>query len=681
MALSRTTNGLVLLDEIESTNDWAFHNGGHGVGGVDNSSYVSGSGSLYTYNMSRIGGSVSWFERTLDFGSATGRKIHLWTKSVSNGGSALGYALAIGSTTIFGNYWSPWHHCYADLNDSITGSQSVKVARSEWWSSDLGATVWTDHLVVSLGNNVAITGLVAGQKVELYRTSDSGLIASATCASGQTSVSISVADELFPESASFKIYLPDGTTLVETILGQTICGGDSWAWSWSGPLYQATLKASSNYTVIYRAGSQGSPTSATITATLTKTVGGGYASQSLSFSTSFGTLSDSTKTTDSNGQASVTLTATADGIATILISWAGGSPVAGASFYVPLHVFFDLEDADSAVGFQVYVQGRLYHHSGGNYRITNSIVNQFSIVIPEYLTTIIRLGIVHIYRFGVLEFAGILKDIGRALSGPQVSLTGGDVLCLLADRAIDLYSCTSQSANAIFIDLLELYICGLKAGLVNPSPITLSAVYDTIGLPDAIQQLRDSTGWPIRANPDLTLDLAPSFSLGNSTVVFVEGEGGNILDGRNSRTIVGLANSVHVRGATLRGGAFDLESIRQLGLHEWPSVQPQLVDQGSVSQAAVGLLASTQKTLPQVSIDVIDMNPTGVVRVGQNVSVTSPRLRLAGMYPVVSLERDLSKAHYAKLYLENLPLEVRQLAAPVRRMASALATDTQIVGS
>jgi hypothetical protein len=155
------------------------------------------------------------------------------------------------------------------------------------------------------------------------------------------------------------------------------------------------------------------------------------------------------------------------GLAVIVVSTQGVQTVA-ATAYVPIHVFAGEEAADPTQPFQVYIEGTPYNFTDGNYtRAADGVVGSFEIDIPAYLSTIVPLGLVSIYRLGVLDFRGVLTRIERTLSdNPSVKLKGSEASWLLNTRTITS-AVYSGTATAILKSLLNDYSCGISPGQIS----------------------------------------------------------------------------------------------------------------------------------------------------------------------------------------------------------------------
>jgi len=284
MGVSRQTIGLIQYEEFDAQGNWVLvlaHEGDYPFHWdptpylvVDTADKKTGSGSLrlqVVYPETTTGYTqTGWafLVKALDVGSGAGRRVHVWSKTATDvdagaGSSGGFYAFRIVDQLTLGFYPAPqysghaWTKYDGTLPADCVGNQSIRINYCELNIIATGANItgWVDHLVICQSDLVTFTGLIPGQKVELCRTSDDGLIGSDTVGAGETQAVVDVSAETFPEPMYLKVYASNGSTLVEIVRALTICGGDEYAWFFTG----TNLKTSADPWVIYRQDAAGFP--------------------------------------------------------------------------------------------------------------------------------------------------------------------------------------------------------------------------------------------------------------------------------------------------------------------------------------------------------------------------------------------------------------------------------------
>jgi hypothetical protein len=293
------------------------------------------------------------------------------------------------------------------------------------------------------------------------------------------------------------------------------------------------------------------------------------------------------------------------------------------------------------------------------------------------------MGLVHIYRFGVLEFTGILTRIERTLSdAPTVRLKGVDVSWLLNTRAIDSAIYLEQTAQAILSSLLTNYSCGIAAGNLGSSSTDLSVVFDTTQLLAAIQQVIGGAGYQYRVNPNLTLDYSNVFGV-QSSAVFTEAAVAGVNLIASSSTLVEdmslLQNSMHVRGGTgtsvVRTLVQEAASILAVGLLEGSDLEPAVTDPTTL--AAIGQYDATKNSAAGliITLNLIDAYPSLTYNPYDSVTVNSPTLGLSGFYQVKQITRTtLTNPYVTQLQLGARAPEAWQLDEPVKQVLNQIAS-------
>lgn len=556
------------------------------------------------------------------------------------------------------------------LGDAVTDADAVNrfaIVAGAYGGYNYIAPVGLDNIALYTSNTVTVTGLVAGQKVEFYRASDDGLIGSASAAPGQTQAALEMLGEMFPESMYLKIYKPDGTSLIETTDPITVCGGDTWQWS---PPIDA-LTVTSNVFLIYRSAATGTPKSAAITATLRKKNGDPYTGKTITFTASGGSVSPGSDTTDANGQAHTTLTATVHGLAVVKASWAGDATVPAATDYVTIFVFYEAEAGDANQDFQVFIQGIPYAFVGGNYASNQEgAAETFEVEIPDWISTITVNGLIGIYRRGTKEFTGVLRIPRRSLA-PRVTLGGVDAVGLLDDPVVP-YCYFDDYPQSIISYLLTRYPSGIVAGSLSSYGTKIQVIFDNISLRAAIQQVCNIVGWKFRVNTNLTLDFASSFG-STKAVTFTEGI--NIASTAEvTRDYGAIKNRVRMVSTGLVSVKADDTSIAANGVHELGVFQNKITSQASLDIACQALLNLKKDVEEQARLEVVDNYAVGTFVGEDTITATAPTLGLSGTYRVKRIERSLTDSYFAILDLSSRPKEWWALDQEYRRMTTEAST-------
>jgi hypothetical protein len=535
-----------------------------------------------------------------------------------------------------------------------------------------------DHCVVSTTQYLTITGLTPGQLVELYRASDDTKITEGTCAGGATQVILDIDDEDYPEYMHLKVYATDGVTLVEKTANQRICGGDTW--QWNAPLGTMDIK-SATYT-IYRTGTAGTPTSSLVTATLRTPAGAPYANATVYFVASKGTLSVASDVTDASGEARTSLSSSVHGIAVVSAYWPGDASVPAAIAYAPHHVLYDLEVGDANKKFQLFIEGIPYAYSTGSYGLSNDNTPQeFSVEIPEWVSTITRRGLVSIFRKGVKEYSGVLTVIDDSLADPpRVLLSGVNSESLLETRTVTLKDYSAQTVAYIANNLLTSFWCGIGLGSVSDYPGTLSQPFSDESLASSVARLVDIIGWQYRMTPENKLDIKPSFGTSKPLISFVQGV--NLFINRYRIDDRKVCNSLRMRGSEdLVSTVFDGVSIMEddLGLLEDVMFQKSIGAQTTLDIAANAELARRAGQNISIQAEVKDDYAAGTWGVDDSITLTVPDHDLSGVYNVVKIERDMTDPNWARVdFLTKLDLEWGDLWQSLRRELKDLGAKTTI---
>lgn len=527
-----------------------------------------------------------------------------------------------------------------------------------WWSNwhagagECTLVAYLDHVVISRSQYVVVTGLIPGQKVKIYRSSDNVELTEATCLPGQTSVNLDVDAEEYPEYMYVKIYASDGSTLLETSPNYKMCGGDTWAWTPPG----GTLTVVGTPYLIYRQSAVATPKSASITATLKTEAGVPAPDKTIYFSTWLGSLDPASDVTDANGEAHTTLTSTVQGIAVVKCNWPGSADIPAAVAYSEHHVFYEAEAGDPDKPFQFYIEGKefIYVPGGSNYTLsTESTPKEFSVEIPQWIDGIIPRGLVTIYRLGTAEYSGVLTKIHQDLSeSPQVLLGGTDSKSLLETCVVTLSDYSGKTLTEIIQGLLGTYPCAISAGTIESYPSPLSTALVDEYLVSSISRVVGLIGWFYRVTADRKLDVASSFGISKPNIVFTEGT--SLFRVANDEDYTQIVNSLRMRGSgDLVSTVFDDPSIGAIGKLDGVTFQKTITVQGTLDIAANAELARSVVGAIKISGDALDEYDPGSWGVADWVTITSAYVGLSDSFKVVLIRRDMIDPTFAHIECSN----------------------------
>jgi hypothetical protein len=525
----------------------------------------------------------------------------------------------------------------------------------EWanWHAGAGEcrfSAYLDHVVLSLSQYVVVTGLIPGQKIEIYRASDDVKIAEGTCQAGQTQASVDVDAEEYPEYMYMKVYASDGVTLIEATPSYKMCGGDTWAWV--SP--EGTLTVTGIPYIFYREGAVATPKSATVTATLKTEVGDPAPGKTIYFSCSFGSVDPVSAETNEDGEAETTLTSAVQGIAMVKCNWPGDADIPAAVAYSEHHVFYDAETGDPDKKFQLYIEGKEFSYIGGEYAIsTETTPQEFSVEIPEWSSDIVPRGLVAIYRLGVKEYSGILTKTYRNVSeNPRVALSGTDSKSLLEAPTVTLSDYSDKTLTEIVTSLLAAYPSAVSAGEIETYPNALTIAFADESLVSSISRLVGLIGWLYRVTADRLLDVKSSFGLNKPATQFVYGT--SLFRIERTDDYSQVENMVRMRGNdALVSTAFDGPSIESIGKIGGVAFQKTITDQSTLDIAAQAELERMVGTAIKIGGDVLDDYDPGSWGLDDWITLTCSDLDLSGIYKVILVRRDMRDPSFAHVECAN----------------------------
>jgi hypothetical protein len=117
----------------------------------------------------------------------------------------------------------------------------------------------------------------------------------------------------------------------------------------------------------------------------------------------------------------------------------------------------------------------------------------------------------------------------------SVIVSGIDISGLLDFSTITVESYTAKSPEYMIGDLLTKYPCGITAGNLATSGVSMDLMVNAEGLGAAIQRICKMVGYYYRTNIDRTLDFAQQFGSELVAVAFTEGV--DIVTGRNKEAV------------------------------------------------------------------------------------------------------------------------------------------------
>lgn len=684
MPVSRTINGLIAELACDSFSAEVWVDGGvseHWDDIVDKKEGYAAQKIKLIQGVSPSGTSTAFY-RNANVPMAQGYRLHVWHKATVDASATWTWNFQVSMSvapwwqTLFTKTGAEaWTMKAGNLPSDVETYPYIQGTYSITGAYNKTGYDWMDHIVVSTTRYLTVTGLTPGQVVKIYRASDNTLLDTKTCAGGATQIVSDIDAQDYPLYLYFKVYATDGVTLIEITPNYRMCGGDTWAWvSPTG-----TLAIESSEFIIIRTAGSGTPKSATITATLTTPAGSPYPGATIYFTTSRGTVSPTSDVTDSNGEASTTLTSDTHGIAIVKANWPGDASVPAAVGFMMHHVFYTAEVGDTDKKFQLYVEGVELVYVDGSYSLSNQTEPQeWSAQIPEWQSTITRRGLVSIYRKGVKEYSGVLLKIGRLMSeNSRVSLGGVDSKALLSDRVVTLKDYSAKTLAYIAADLLTSYTCGITLGALGDYPTSFSITFADQSLVDATTHLCDVIGWLYRINSDNTLDIKPSFGATKS-VTFEQGV--NFFQGSNDEDYTQLSNTLRMRGnEDLVSTQVNASSIESLGLAEGVAFEKSITVQATLDMAAVAELDRRVAGAIQIGGQVLDTYDVGSWGVDDWITLTCTENELSGTYKVVNIRRDMKDPNYAEVEFQN-PAAVRlaDIIEGIRRQLKDLNAKTAI---
>ena len=696
MPLSRTIEGLLaeLKCDNLTTDGWAFSDDiiPGATWSNDTGTKKEGTAALKIFAYCPASHNRNSYAVSPNFAMVEGARIHLWRKHffefLGLGGYTSWYlqiAAPGKTTTVIGPITSDpdydWAFSKVDLPAGALNGYTYAAIQLYVFEHYDGGFVsyeqhWVDHIVVSRSKYVKVTGLVSGNKVELYRNSDNALLGSATCGVGGTYISIDIDVEEYPEYCYFKIYATDSITLLETTSAYLISGGDEWYWT--SPA--GTMKMASDVLIFNRTAAVGTPKSAAVTATLLNAGGAPVPGKDVYFDASRGTCTPTSDITDANGEAHTVLTSATHGVAVVHANWPGDGDLPAQAGWLTLHCFYETEAPNATKRFQFFLEGIEYPLASGSYSLlSESAPEEFEVEIPAWSSTITRRGLVGFYRLGVKEYSGIMSKPVRSISGnPQVVLGGTDASALLETRVVTTKSYVTKTVAYIVNDLLTSFPCGITVGTIDDYSATLTIDFADETLVSSISRLLNLIGWDYEITSSYTLNAKETLGTELPGIAFTEGV--DLFDVKWAEDSTVLANSIRMRGAqSLVSTKYDPASVGSMGLIEAPAFEKSLGTQALLDIAAEAELARFVGAPETIRGTVKDKYAVGSWGAGDWITLTSPTLELADTYRVVKVTRRLPDPYYAEVELGSKALiEMADITDRLRRELKDLNAKTAI---
>jgi hypothetical protein len=597
--------------------------------------------------------------------------------------SAYMCSLTLGSQTLFNNdpvsdYGGSLpvsNDFYDETNGwfavSVTGNQTltIKVMNNSSYRQGFPVHIFFDDLMIMADKTVMITGLLGGQKIELYNSGGTLLYSWTSPSTGTNGTLVSDITGNITSAYGllgyFKVYDTNGTSLLYTSSTAAIWGGDVYNWVPNTPIITITTVS----TQIYVAGSGLTPYTTILTVTLTDANYNPLSGRSIQFTPNLGTCSPASASTDANGHATTTFTAGASpGLAGVLAQFLGDATYGAASVQQLLDIYLQQPVINPAKGFQVFIEGQEIVAASGNYLLSTNFQPQaFQVVTPVMSYAIGGWWLIQIYRYGVLEFTG--RILGRKRTSginPQTTITGVDNKIMLQRRVVNA-GYTDDPKN-IINSLLNNYPCGVSPGTLVSygNTITLAATWEVLF--DALSSIQSVTGWLFRLNASQTLDFGSTFGQVQN-VQIVLGVNATLTDNEEDWTQLNTSVTVVGSGSgssLLVAQASDPVSTLAYGLIETVSLQKSITSQGALNLAAAQLLTSLDQTKITITVDFVDLYPTGTYGPFDTLNVTDNSTGLSGAYQVFTLKRDLTQPNYAELTLTHLPVQLSDIMQALR---------------
>jgi len=342
-----------------------------------------------------------------------------------------------------------------------------------YWGGHYYQNHWFDELVIARSGSILVKNLSTGWKAKLYDASDT-LIAQATESGGTATLDVST--QVYPITGRFKIYNASDVLQATFDLSDDIFGGDEYLYSSAS----ATLAIETNYYIVNKTGAT-SPTSATITVTLKDSGGSPLSGKTITFSTSHGSVSPTSQSTDVNGQASTTFSASTRGLAIVVAEWAGDASNNRVYATIEVSVHEDADSPSSSKQYHVWVQGVNISNTT-LVKITRSEGDDIASIVTQGLdTTVQGLYDLVIYRKGSAAFFGRIEVLKKSMSPtPTTSVQGRSMVRSLRRIPIESATYTAQNLKTMIQNVHADYISQGKQVLLGTIADSLSLITATV---------------------------------------------------------------------------------------------------------------------------------------------------------------------------------------------------------
>jgi hypothetical protein len=373
------------------------------------------------------------------------------------------------------------------------------------------------------------------------------------------------------------------------------------------------------------------------------------------WTTTLGTLSDSSFETDDNGMAETQLIAgTQPGMAIVLAmpddsNW----PVA---IDVPILAQDELPvNIDRDQEYQLFIQGKQYKFSDGPSTYTRSYTmapQNCSILLPKIAPEINAPLLIHIYRRGVLDWSGRVSKYKRTIDN-KLLITGLSNHVLLGRRVVTANYTEGVDVASLIPQLLFNYPVGITAGHIDDFSEQVTAKFYYDPLSKALANIQSQTNWGMRVNVDETLDFGdPSGAefARQPPVTFTTGDENTDVEDEIDFSKVVTQSYMVGQPNTLVSSKIDTAAAAAYGLMDGIHSASQLKDQKSLDLANLTYLNTYKNPLESTTVQTVDEQvPAGSYNPWDFITITDPNTGLSGLRRLTQVDRDMMQKGLVKL--------------------------------
>jgi len=382
--------------------------------------------------------------------------------------STMGFArrVRLGDSLFLDGYVSDEQDVWLWKNDTVVTSEGLKTLRvgvesytTVYQVTDNTQNHWFDDIVVCRSGSIKVTNLATGYKAKLFDASDA-LIAEATESGGIATLDVSA--KTYPITGRYKICDAGNNLVYTSELFSDIFGGDELLY---GESYSISVETD-NY-IINRQGAS-SPTSATITFTLKDEDGDPAPGKTINFTTSHGTLSANSGVTGDDGKISVTLSASAMGVAVVKGEWPGTSMYPRVYVTIEVSVHRDADSPNSDKEYDVWIQGRKIWDCAVIRVSSNPAEDITELEIPYIDVAVKGLYDFAIYRYGTKLFTGRIEVLTKRIAPtPAMKLQGRTMIQALMRTHIESATFTNATLKSIIEQIHSQFLAPFKQVLLG----------------------------------------------------------------------------------------------------------------------------------------------------------------------------------------------------------------------